>query len=36
MSQAQTVNIRTMSRNRAEQVGYYRFLENPVVLFRTG
>lgn len=31
MSQAQTVNIRTMSRNRAEQVGYYRFLENPNV-----
>jgi len=31
MSQAQTVNIRTMSRNRAEQVGYYRFLENQNV-----
>ena len=31
MSQALSVNIRTMSRNRAEQVGYYRFLENPNV-----
>jgi len=31
MRQAQSVNIRAMSRNRAEQVGYYRFLENPNV-----
>jgi hypothetical protein len=31
MSQAQSVNIRAMSRNRAEQVGYYRFLENQNV-----
>lgn len=31
MSQAQSVNIRAMSRNRAEQVGYYRFLENEKV-----
>jgi hypothetical protein len=31
MSRTQTVNIRAMSRNRAEQVGYYRFLENEKV-----
>lgn len=31
MSRAQSVNIRAMSRNRAEQVGYYRFLENQNV-----
>lgn len=31
MSQAQSVNIRAMSRNRAEQVGYYRLLENENV-----
>jgi len=28
MSWEQSVNIRAISRNRAEQVGYYRFLEN--------
>ena len=31
MSREQSVNIRAMSSNRAEQVGYYRFLENPKV-----
>lgn len=31
MSQGQTVNIQAMSRNRAEQVGYYRFLDNKKV-----
>jgi hypothetical protein len=31
MSRAQSVNIRSISRNRAEQVGYYRFLENENV-----
>jgi hypothetical protein len=31
MSREQSVNIRAMSRNRAEQVGYYRFLENEKV-----
>jgi hypothetical protein len=31
MQQHQSVNIRQISQNRAEQVGYYRFLENPQV-----
>lgn len=31
MQRHQSVNIRAMSRNRAEQVGYYRFLENENV-----
>ncbi|MTJ41767.1 hypothetical protein [Dolichospermum flos-aquae] len=31
MAQQQTVNIRRISKNRAEQVGYYRFLENENV-----
>jgi hypothetical protein len=31
MLQKQSVNIRQMSKNRAEQVGYYRFLENEKV-----
>jgi len=31
MGQHQSVNIRQISRNRAEQVGYYRFLENENV-----
>jgi hypothetical protein len=31
MQQHQSVNIRQISQNRAEQVGYYRFLENPNV-----
>lgn len=31
MRQHQSVNIRAMSRNRAEQVGYYRLLENENV-----
>lgn len=31
MWQHQSVNIRAISRNRAEQVGYYRFLENENV-----
>ena len=31
MREHQSVNIRQMSRNRAEQVGYYRFLENENV-----
>ena len=31
MGQHQSVNIRKISRNRAEQVGYYRFLENENV-----
>ena len=31
MSREQSVNIRAMSRHRAEPVGYYRFLENPKV-----
>jgi hypothetical protein len=31
MQQHQSVNIRQISRNRAEQVGYYRFLENSSV-----
>ena len=31
MGQHQSVNIRQISRNRAEQVGYYRFLENKNV-----
>lgn len=31
MRQHQSVNIRQMSQNRAEQVGYYRFLENENV-----
>lgn len=31
MSENQSVNIRQISRNRAEQVGYYRFLENQNV-----
>jgi len=31
MLQKQSVNIRAISRNRAEQVGYYRFLENENV-----
>lgn len=31
MWQYQSVNIRAISRNRAEQVGYYRFLENENV-----
>jgi len=32
MSREQSVNIRAMSRNRAEQVGYYRFLDNDNVM----
>jgi hypothetical protein len=31
ISQHQSVNIRQISKNRAEQVGYYRFLENEKV-----
>lgn len=31
MSKNQSINIRQISRNRAEQVGYYRFLENQNV-----
>ena len=31
MLRKQSVNIRQMSKNRAEQVGYYRFLENDKV-----
>ena len=31
MSREQSVTIRALSSNRAEQVGYYRFLENPNV-----
>lgn len=31
MSREQSVNIRAVSRNRAEQVGYYRFLSNENV-----
>lgn len=31
MSRAQSVTIRTISHNRAEQVGYYRFLGNQNV-----
>ena len=31
MGQHQSVNIRQISRNRAQQVGYYRFLENENV-----
>jgi hypothetical protein len=31
MAQKQSVNIRKISKNRAEQVGYYRFLENENV-----
>lgn len=31
MGQHQSVNIRQISKNRAEQVGYYRFLENENV-----
>ncbi|MFM7383173.1 MAG: IS4 family transposase, partial [Microcystaceae cyanobacterium] len=31
MLRKQSVNIRQMSQNRAEQVGYYRFLENEKV-----
>lgn len=31
MGEHQSVNIRQISRNRAEQVGYYRFLENENV-----
>lgn len=31
MLQYQSVNIRKISRNRAEQIGYYRFLENSGV-----
>ncbi len=31
MAQHQSVNIRNISRNRAEQVGYYRFLANENV-----
>jgi hypothetical protein len=31
MQQHQSVNIRQISINRAEQVGYYRFLENSSV-----
>ena len=31
MDRHQSVNIRQISRNRAEQVGYYRFLENENV-----
>lgn len=31
MRQQQSVNIRQISQNRAEQVGYYRFLENEKV-----
>jgi hypothetical protein len=31
MLQYQSVNIRQISRNRAEQIGYYRFLENSSV-----
>ena len=31
MGQHQSVNIRQISRNRAEQVGYYRFWENKNV-----
>lgn len=31
MLQQQSVNIRQISQNRAEQVGYYRFLENEKV-----
>lgn len=31
MSENQSVNIRQISRDRAEQVGYYRFLENQNV-----
>lgn len=31
MEQKQSVNIRKISKNRAEQVGYYRFLENENV-----
>lgn len=31
MQRHQSVNIRAISRNRAEQVGYYRFLENEKV-----
>lgn len=31
MSREQSVNIRTMSQSRAEQVGYYRFLDNENV-----
>lgn len=32
MREHQSVNIRRISRNRAEQVGYYRFLENENVI----
>lgn len=32
MSRGQSVNIRAMSNNRAEQVGYYRFLDNENVM----
>ncbi|WP_414541991.1 hypothetical protein [Nostoc sp. CCY0012] len=31
MEKHQSVSIRQISRNRAEQVGYYRFLENENV-----
>jgi hypothetical protein len=31
ISRHQTVNIRQISQNRAEQIGYYRFLENEQV-----
>jgi hypothetical protein len=31
ISQHQTVNIRQISQNWAEQIGYYRFLENEKV-----
>ncbi len=31
MQQHQSVNIRAISQSRAEQVGYYRFLENQNV-----
>lgn len=31
MQQQQSVTIRQISHNRAEQVGYYRFLENENV-----
>ena len=32
MSREQSVNIRAMSSHRAEQVGYYRFLDNENVM----
>ena len=31
LQEHQSVNIRQISQNRAEQVGYYRFLENEKV-----